>query len=119
VLDIEQAANGVHPQCRAVDHLGEFPVALLRIAAHCVLQRGHRIGRPCMFLAAHPVGIFAAHFQRGGKHRIVGKRQAVTFGGFRCDFIEPDALDRGRSPGEIGVDEITRQPDASKICAPQ
>jgi hypothetical protein len=73
-LDLEQPADRIHPQGGGVDHVGEFPVTVLCVAADGVLQRGHNIRRPGMVFSAHAVDIFAAHFQRSRKHRIVAEK---------------------------------------------
>ena len=73
--------------------LGVGAVLVARVAAHGVLQRGDRRGRPDMVLAAHAVGVFAADVERVAVDRRVAEgvawRRTVSCG----DLVEADALD--------------------------
>ncbi len=91
-LDLEQAADGVHPQRRFVHQLGEFAVAILGVAAHGMLQGGDHIRRPGMAFAAHAVGIFAADIERRGKDRILAEGCIVAGDGFLGDMLRGRCL---------------------------
>ena len=77
-LDAEQAADGQHALGLLVEDLGEGAVLVARVAAHGVLQRRDRLGRPGMRLAAHAEQIFAADLERVLEHRHVAERIAMA-----------------------------------------
>ena len=98
----------------------ERVVAVARIAAHGVLQQRHRLRRPVVRFAAHPVGVFAADLERSAQDRRVAEGVRVPPNRLLGDLLQARALDHGRGAEEELVDERAwRGRSASKICAPQ
>ena len=110
--DAEQTADGQKLRALLVEQLGEGVVAVARVAAHGVLQQRHRLRRPAVGLAAHPIGVFAADFERGAQHRRIRRTRPRGAARVSCgDLGETRALDRGRGAEEEFVDERPREAD--------
>ena len=77
-LDAEQAADGDELLGLLVQHLGEFAVALIGIAAHGMLQGGDRRRVPGMILAAGAELILAADIERGLVNRRIAEGVAMA-----------------------------------------
>ena len=73
--DAEETADGQELRALLVEQLGEGVVAVARVAANGVLQQRHRLRRPAMRLSAHPIGVFAADFERRAQHRRIRRRR--------------------------------------------
>ena len=110
-LDAEQATQREQLLGLLVDLLGEGPVAILRIAAHGVLQRCDRVGGPGMVLATGTERVLAAEIERVLVDLLVAERHGVAAHGFLGDLGETHALDAGVGAGEILGDEIGLQSD--------
>jgi hypothetical protein len=72
-----------------------------------------------MSLAANAEGVLAADRQRGAVHRRVAERVAMALRRLHGDFRQADAADARVRAGEVAINELLREPTASKICAPQ
>jgi hypothetical protein len=70
-------------------------------------------------LAAQAVLVDAADIEHRAVDRVVAVGRGVAAHGLLGDFLEADALDRGRGAGEVLAHERDESPTASKICAPQ
>src|SRR5690606_7406085 len=95
----------------AVDLGGEFLEGLPRSLANGVLERGDRVGRPHMRLAAHTEEIFATDLQRVAQDGIVAEGIVVPPDRLGRYLLQTDTLDQGGRAGEILVDEFRLQAD--------
>src|SRR5437764_15212275 len=84
----------------------EGAVLVARIAAHRVLQRRDRLGRPGVRLAADAEQILAADIERMLEHRHVAECIAMAPRGLLGNLVEPDALDARRRAEEEVADEV-------------
>ena len=110
-LDLEQAAQRQQPLRLLVEDPCERPVALQRIAAHGMLQRGNGFRGPGVVLAAGAVGIFAADVERGLVFQRIAERVGMAARGFLGDFGQADTFDPRVGADEILGDELRLQPD--------
>ena len=110
-LDAEETADRQQLRALLVEQLGEGVVAVAGVAANGVLQQRDRLRRPVVGLSAHPIGVFAADFERRAQDRRIAERVRVAALRLLRDFGEARALDRGRGAEEEFVDERARQAD--------
>src|SRR5690242_9982412 len=104
--DAEEAARRHDIRTLVVHQMREVAIGFVRLAAHRMLQLGHRFRRPYMLLAADAVEIFAADIERARQHGALAEGRGVTGKGFRRDLIETNTFDLARRAGEIAGDEF-------------
>ena len=108
-LELHQPAQGEQALILVVDLLGEQVVLGRIVAAHRMLQAGHRVRRPGMVFAAQAEGIVAAHIQHVAIDGIVAIGVAVAAHAFLGNLLEADAFHRGGGAGEELLDELAGQ----------
>ena len=83
-----------------VEQLGVGVVLLAGVAANGMLQQRDRLRRPIMRLAAQPIGVFAADFERVRKTGESPNASRVPARRLLGDLVEPGAFDRRRGAEE-------------------
>ena len=111
-LDAEEAAHRQKLRALLVEQLGEGVVAFAGVAANGMLEQRNRLRGPIVGLAAHPIGVFAADFERRAQNRRIAERVRVPALSLLRDLRETRALDRGRGAEEEFVDERAREADS-------
>ena len=104
----------------SLSSLGEGVVAVAGIAANGMLKQRHRLRRPIVRLAAHPVGVFAADFERSAQDRRIAKRvrmPALTVSA--AISAKPAPSIEVAVPKKNSSIKARERPTASNICAPQ
>ena len=105
LLDAEETADRQGPVGLIVQKGGIGAIARLVIAAHGVLQEGHRLRRPGMRFAADAEGVIAANIERVAIERRIAERLPMAADGFLRDLGKAGAADPCHGPGEIAIDE--------------
>jgi hypothetical protein len=119
-LDPEQAAQRQQTLGLLVEDLREGAIAILRIAAHGMLQQRHRLGVPRMVFTAAAIGIFTADIERGlvdlaaSPNASLWRRTASS-----AISARPTPSILVWVPAKYLVTNSAFRPTASKICAPQ
>ena len=93
VLSVNMPRMVEQPLGLFVADLGIGAIPVERIAAHRVLQGGHRGRGPDMVLAADAIGVFAADVEGVAIHRGVAEGVAVAAHRLLPDLVEADPLD--------------------------
>ncbi len=81
-MEVHQPAEGEEPGALGIDGVGEGLVFGRQIAAHGVLQAGHRFGRPGVILAAQAKGVGAADIEHGPIDRRIAIGALVALDAF-------------------------------------
>ncbi len=105
-LEPHQAAQGQQARALFVDGLGEGLVVGRDIAAHGVLQLGHRVRRPGVLFPAQAPGVGPAHVQHVAIDRRIAERVAVAAHALLGHLDQADTLDGGGGAGEVALHEV-------------
>ena len=99
--ELKQTAQRHVASALVVDQLSVFLVGAPIVGTGAVLQLGDGIGRPHVFLATHPPGVFTAGVKHVGKHRVGAEGGAVHANRLFGNLEHADALDPAGRAAEI------------------